>query len=485
MRTYFLLCLNIVLAVDVLSDNPCQAADPAFTHGVASGDPDRKSVLLWTRLVSPDSPELELTWELAKEPTMQDILKTGTATARQEDDYCVKVIATDLEPGTTYYYRFRQGNIVSPIGRTRTLPRTAEHIRIGVANCAKYTGGYYHAYDALADTDDLDVVIHLGDYIYENGATRPGDSYYPSFLATGRQHNPPRTCVTLQDYRTRYAQYHQDPELLKLHARYPMIAIWDDHEIAKIPMQKSPSGEPIYDAAWQQRFNDSLQAWHEWIPCRAKQGEVIYRDFQLGSLVNLLMVDTRVCCKSKVDKTEASLKDPHRHIVGDQQLAWLKNSMLTHQATWNIMGNQLLFASKGSDWNRWPGFPADRNRLIDFLTEHPRINFLITTGNAHNPHHYVVREKESSHILLHEVLPGSISSGNNTEKSRSNPAKLKKLIRAQESNPDLLWYDNDAHGFIVLDLTPQRALVEWYFVTDIRQKQYQVYRAHKLVIDAR
>ncbi|QDT78228.1 Alkaline phosphatase D precursor [Gimesia maris] len=485
MRLFYLVVIGTMLAANVFPDRLSHAAAPTFTHGVASGDPDRNSVLLWTRLVSAKTPELELTWELSLDPTFVQILKTGTATTRQEHDFCVKVIADQLVPGTTYYYRFRQGSILSPIGRTQTLPREADHIRIGVANCAKYTGGYYHAYDALAGMDDLNVVIHLGDYIYENGATQPGDSYYPSFQATGRQHNPPHTCVSLQDYRTRYAQYRQDPELLKLHARYPIINIWDDHDIAKIPSRKLPSGEPVYDVAWKHRFNNSLQAWHEWIPSRVKPGEVIYRDFQLGSLVNLMMVDTRVCCKSDVPQTRESLKDLSRHIVGEKQLSWLMNSMLEHQATWNIMGNQLLFASKGSDWNRWPGFPADRNRLIDFLREHPQLNFLITTGNAHNPHHYVVREKGSSDILIHEVLPGSISSGNNTEKSRFKPGKLKKLIEAQENNADLLWYHNNAHGFIVIDLTPQRALIEWYFVTDIRQKQYQVYQAHKLLLNAK
>tara|TARA_R110002095_G_scaffold184553_5_gene161751 strand:+ start:1536 stop:2993 length:1458 start_codon:yes stop_codon:yes gene_type:complete len=485
MRTLYLLLISIVLSANIFSDNPGYAAAPAFTHGVASGDPDRNSVLLWTRLVSSSSPELELTWELSPDPTLDQILKTGTVTAKKEHDFCVKVIVDQLVPGTTYFYRFRHGDIFSATGRTQTLPREANHIRIGVANCAKYTGGYYHAYDALADTDDLNVVIHLGDYIYENGATQPGDSYYPSFQATGRQHNPPHTCVTLQDYRTRYAQYRQDPELLKLHARYPIINIWDDHDIAKLPSQNLPSGEPVYDEAWKQRFNNSLQAWHEWIPSRVKQGDVIYRDFQFGNLVNLLMVDTRVCCKSDVTKTEESLKDLSRHIVGDTQLSWLMNSILEHKTTWNIMGNQLLFANKGSDWNRWGGFPTDRNRLIDFLTQHPQINFLITTGNAHNPHHYVAKEKNNPNILLHEVLPGSISSGNNTEKSRSKPDKLKKQIQDQENNENLLWYHNDAHGFIIIDLTPKHALVEWYFVTDIRKKQYQVYKAHELLLNAK
>ncbi|MFI4876760.1 MAG: alkaline phosphatase D family protein, partial [Blastopirellula sp. JB062] len=294
-------------------------AGATFTHGVASGDPDSQSVVIWTRLVPHDAEveSLELMWEVALDNAFTSSVKSGVAICRRENDYCVKLIVDGLEPGGRYYYRFSHGGEVSRIGRTQTLPKSTDRVRIGVANCAKYVGGYYHAYDALAQEDDLDVVIHLGDYIYENGAALPGDSYYPASQATGRQHAPPRHCVSLEDYRTRYAQYRGDEKLLDLHARYPMIVIWDDHDIAKIPKRSDQQGRPIYDAQWRSRFDASLKAWHEWIPSRVLPSEPIYRSFQFGDLVNLLMIDTRVCCKSEVTKTQASLRDPSRHIVGN------------------------------------------------------------------------------------------------------------------------------------------------------------------------
>ena len=452
-----------------------------FTHGVASGDPRHESVLLWTRFVPPDGRIAKVRWELASDSRFRSMVASGTAKSDAERDYCVKAVATGLVPGSTYFYRFCSRGRVSSVGRTRTLPQRTERVRIGVVNCGKFTGGYYHAYRAVADEPTLDVVIHLGDYIYDNGPTRPGDSYYRSFERTGRQHQPPRHCVTLQDYRTRYAQYRGDPDLRYLHAQVPLIAIWDDHDVAAIPRAKTAEGLPDYASDWMPRFRDSLRAWHEWVPSRVPLGKPIYRSFVFGDLVTLLMVDTRVCCKSRVDKSLDSLEDPDRHIVGDAQLDWMFNQITNHHSAWNVMGNQLLVAEKGAGWNRWHGFPVDRNRLVRFFEERPDCRLLVTTGNAHNPHHYEVPDSQGR-TLFHEVLPGSVSSGNNAEKARYDQSKLDEIERAQSKNPGLVWVDNNAHGYIVLDIDRNRARVEWKFVSDIRKPSFTVRTARTLTI---
>ena len=445
----------------------------SFTHGIASGDPDHKSVVLWTRLVREDSLEASTHWEIANDSLFVHVVDRGTGKAKAENDYTVKVIAGGLEPGNEYYYRFSFQEITSPVGRTQTLPLDTDRVKLGVANCAKYTGGYFHAYDALAEHDDLNAIVHVGDYIYENGPAVPGGSYYPAYLATGRQHDPPRHCETLSDYRTRYAQYRSDSSLQKLHARYPMINIWDDHEIAMNPMNKRDVPQTPEEV--EQRKWNSIKAYHEWVPIRPEAFEPIYRSFQFGDLVNLLMVDVRVCCREgEVTKTLASLQDTSRHIVGHKQLNWLFNEIRTHDAEWNIMGNGLLVAEKGMGWERWQGFPADRNRLLQFVEEDEDLNFLVTTGNAHNPHHYIVFNESKTDTLIHEVLPGAISSGNNAEKARYDPVILAKEDERLRNEENVLWYHQDSHGYLVIDVMKERANVDWYFVSSIREKGYSV-----------
>ena len=453
-----------------------------FTHGIASGDPDKERVVLWSRYVAIDSSDTRVDWEVALDSSFSKIVNKGSSMASKEKDFCIKVIANQLEPGTYYYYRFFAGSKYSKIGRTKTLPLEVERLKIGVINCAKYTGGYYHAFDALSKMDDVDVVIHLGDYIYENGPSVKGSSYWPAFLATGRQHDPLHECFSLKDYRTRYAQYRSDQDLQELHARFPMIVVWDDHEIAMKPLKKKKDGTQQYNGNWQKRFENSVQAYHEWLPLRPEPFSIIYRSFQFGNLVNLLMLDTRVCCKGGVTKTKASLQDTSRHIIGNEQLSWIKEEVTKYNAQWNVFGNQLLIALKDNGWNRWQGFPYDRNRFLQFVEENPKMNFVFTTGNAHNPHHYLVFNETKTDTLLHEFCPGSISSGNNAEKAFYDQMELARNEQRLKAMDNLLWFHQDAHGFIVLDITREELIADWYFVSSIRKKDYQLSKPYSVTL---
>ena len=454
-----------------------------FTHGVASGDPDQHSVVLWTRYEASDD-SVQLQYEISTHPQFSDPVITGHAVVLERHNYCAKVIAEGLQPGVAYYYRFSVGTDFSPVGRTKTLPSSTDRIKIGVVNCSKYTGGYYHAYDALAEMEDIDVVIHLGDYIYENGPSTPQSSYWQAYQKTGRQHEPLHECLSLADYRTRYAQYRSDSSLQKLHARYPMIAIWDDHEIAMKKHKKNKEGKQVMNEAWESRRDYSIQAYHEWLPLRPEPFEEIYRSFQFGELVNLLMLDTRVCCRSEVPKTEASLRDSSRHIVGNTQLQWIFNEVEKHDAHWNVFGNQILLSEKGNGWNRWQGFPHDRERLLAYIGAHRDKNFVFTTGNAHNPHHYLVFGEDEQDTLLHELLPGSISSGNNAEKARFDPDILQKEAKRLNEAENVLWFDQNAHGFIVLEITREMLEAKWYFVSSIWTKSYETLQPYTTTIHA-
>ena len=467
--------------------SPEKPAAGLFTHGVASGDPHQESVVLWTRFQPHESEDVSIEWEVAEHSSFEEIINKGKVLSKLENDHCVKVIADDLLPGKTYYYRFRHGTSHSSVGRTRTLPEETDHIRIGVANCAKYTGGWYHGYHALANMHDLDYVIHLGDYIYESGPTEKDDSYWPAYLATGRQHDPQHECLSLDDYRRRYRQYRSDTSLQRLHANHPVMAIWDDHDIAMKPLKELPDGSMQYNGDWEGRLNNSLKAWHEYIPMRPNAGDLIYRSFAMGNLVNLLMLDTRVCCKDSVPKTIESLADTTRHIVGTKQLEWMFNEIDSEAATWNLLANQLLIAEKDMGWNRWQGFPADRNRLLNYIKNADSLNFLVTTGNAHNPHHYVIFEPDGTDTLLHEVLPGSISSGNNAEKAFFNHAELDSYFQKTKEAGNVAWLHQDSHGFLVIDMNRTRARVDWYFVNNVRTdgQRYELTNPYHYTIQAK
>lgn len=473
----------IVCALSVAAS--CLWAQGSFTHGVASGDPGHEEVVLWTRYVPEDSADTWIVWEMVDEDRFRTV-DQGKVLATQTHDFCVKVRANGLMPGKRYLYRFydHDRRVSSVLGYTQTLPLQTDHVRIGVINCAKYTGGYYHLFEELAKME-VDVVIHLGDYIYENGPSTPGSSYWPAYLATGRQHDPPHECFSLEDYRRRYAQYRSDTSLQKLHARFPMITIWDDHEIAMKSLKKQPDGSLQYKGDWQKRFDNSIQAYHEWLPIGVTPFDPIYRSFQFGDLVNLMMLDTRVCCKSEVTKTKESLADTNRHIIGNEQLAWIKKEITDHQATWNVFGNQLLMATKDQDWNRWPGFPHDRGRLLDFIQANDHLNYMVTTGNAHNPHHYLVLNEARTDTVMHEFLPGSISSGNKAEKAFYDKKKLAKAAKKLTAAGNVKWFAQDGHWFIVLDLTPGQTQVDYYMASTIRSTTYTFKKGYSYTLKNR
>lgn len=479
---FFTILISLFVISCQQASQESESSKNYFLHGIASGDPSTSEVVLWTRLTSPDESRMDVKWEISSKEDFSHVVNSGSESAKEENDYCVKIVANQLKPGTYYYYRFIHEGNSSTVGRTKTLPENTDRIKIGVINCAKYTGGYYHAFDALSKMDDIDVVIHLGDYIYESGAAVKGDSYWPSVQATGRQHDPLHECMSLEDYRTRYAQYHTDTVLQNLHAKFPMIVIWDDHEIAMKPLKKKEDGTMQYNGDWQGRLNNSIKAYHEWLPLRPEPFEKIYRSFQFGDLVNLMMLDARVCCKDEVNKKIESLADTSRHIVGNEQLDWIEDQVITQDAKWNIFGNQLLVAEKDMGWNRWPGFPQDRNRLLNFIEKNPQRNFVVTTGNAHNPHHYLIFNEDKTDTLFHELLPGSISSGNNAEKARYDSTIIANEDKRLKEADNVLWFHQDSHGFIVMDVTPDKLLADWYFVSDIRKKEYKLSKPYSFTL---
>ena len=269
------------------SPTPPLPTTGVFTHGVASGDPHADSVVLWTRVQLPAAAgPVEVSWSIGTEPTLADPTSSGTVTTDASRDGTVKVIAGGLAGATTYYYRFTVDGAASPLGRTRTAPSgDADRLRFGVASCSNYGYGNFHAYRHLLRRNDLDAVIHLGDYIYEYASPGFGETY-----GEARNLVPRHEILTLDDYRQRYGHYRADPDLQELHRQHPMIHVWDDHEFADDPFIGGAANHQPRDGDWSARVAAALQAYTEWMPTRI-DGNRIFRTLEYGSLARIVGID--------------------------------------------------------------------------------------------------------------------------------------------------------------------------------------------------
>ncbi|MBN6494560.1 alkaline phosphatase D family protein [Acinetobacter pittii] len=342
------------------SDEEGSETQADFLHGVASGDPLQDRVILWTRLTPLDlNARLRVTWEIATDDQFKQNLKTGTVETTKTDDFTVKVDATGLQAGTTYFYRFRFGSKVSPVGQTKTLPVTTNKVSFAVCSCSNYPAGYFYVYREMAK-QNVDVVIHLGDYIYEYGA----DGYATEDAAKLGRTLPSdnnKEIIKVDDYRKRYALYRQDKDLQAVHQRHPFIVIWDDHELANDTWREGAENHQSNEGPFLERKLAALQAYFEWMPIRPVSNTDhlnIYRQFDFGSLVQLTMLDTRIIARDKqleytdymiasgldAQKFQADLTDPKRTLMGYTQRDWLVDKLKQSTATWNVIGQQVLMS---------------------------------------------------------------------------------------------------------------------------------------------
>ncbi|WP_288757284.1 alkaline phosphatase D family protein [uncultured Brevundimonas sp.] len=350
-----------------------QAGPVAFLHGVASGDPDTRSAIFWTRVTpaDPAAGDVVLTLEVARDADFGDIVRRSTGLrARAERDFTVKhdLDGQGLEPGSEYFYRFVAGEAISPVGRVRTLPEGATpDVVMAVVSCQLYPGGLFNAYDAIAGLERLDAVVHLGDYIYEYGAE--ADDYgMVAGQQLGRTPQPPHEIVSLADYRTRHAQYKTDPDLQAAHARAAFICVWDDHEVANDTWSAGAENhQPATEGDFAARKAAALRAYYEWMPIREPKAgamkQAINRAFDFGDLATLAMVETRLTARAEqlsyadltmtaegkpdVAAFEARRQDPSRDLLGDDQRRWLTDTLARSRAAgrpWQVLGNQVVTA---------------------------------------------------------------------------------------------------------------------------------------------
>jgi alkaline phosphatase D len=484
-----------------------------FAHGVASGDPEPRGVLIWTRVTptpaaTPGSgagPRVAVRWEVATDAAFRDVVRRGTFETGASRDHTVKVDVRGLEPATRYHYRFHCRGETSPAGRTRTAPAhdaDPGNLRVGVVSCSHYESGHFAAYGHLARRDDLDAVLHLGDYLYEYGANEQAV----------RQHHPAHEMVSLADYRRRHAQYKQDPHLRALHARAPFVVIWDDHEVTNDSYEDGAENhQPDTEGDYLRRRARAHRAYDEWMPVRLDgtarlgDGTRLFRRLRWGTLAELTMLDLRTYRDKMVEtaapfplpQVQTEADDPERTITGDEQMAWLKKSLSRATAQWKLVGNSVMIAplsmaqlpedtvaairevtGEGKrdgvpiNTDQWDGYTADRRELFDHIAAEGITDAVFLTGDIHSAWACDLPLDSGTYPVTGtagvEFICTSITSDNLDDITGAPPrtATLAAEATLQANNRHIKYIDFDRHGYSVLDVTPERAQMDWFVVDD-------------------
>jgi alkaline phosphatase D len=469
-----------------------------FRHGVASGDPLPDRVILWTRVTPPPTRSaigpIQVRWQLATDERLASVVASGTTAASPDRDFTVKVDAGGLRPGQPYYYAFDAGGEQSPVGRTRTLPAQADRVRLATVSCANYASGYFNVYRCLADRDELDAIVHLGDYMYEFANGVYGDA-----SEIGRVPLDDGEAVTLDQYRARYAAYRSDPDLQAVHARHPFITIWDDHESANNAWSGGAESHTAARGAWPARQMEAYRAYREWMPIResSEAGIHLYRGFRIGTLADLIMLDTRALRDRQTTSTDAAtLADPSRSILGRTQESWLFDQLRRSQrggTTWRLLGQQVIFAPVTPPGvpvlqvDAWDGYPAARGRVLDFLSTETISNLVILTGDIHSswasdiPRNPIFGYQSATGAgsLAVEIVTPAISS----PPLFSIEGVRERVPLLRIAAPHVKYLDGDHRGYVLLDITRERVIADWYHVPTVSERTDRETQAARYVCE--
>ncbi|EOK5971179.1 alkaline phosphatase [Vibrio parahaemolyticus] len=507
----------------------------SFEHGVASGDPTQTQVIIWTRVTTAAS-YVDVSWQVASDMEFSNVVQSGVFTTDTGRDFTVKVDVQNLNANSQYYYRFMVGEMMSEVGQTQTLPEDGvEKASMAVVSCANYPAGYFHVYREILNQHEqspFDVVLHLGDYIYEYGA---GGYASEDAAALGREPSKGTECITLDDYRKRYAQYRQDADLQALHAKLPMIAVWDDHELANDTWKNGAENHQDDEGSFIDRRAAAAAAWTEWLPVRENtfSNMLIYRQFSFGNLVNLMMLDTRLVGRDKpldyfslsaptmeaIGGLVAQSRSADRELLGTEQLAWLMKEFNTHDAKWNVLGQQVLMSrmelpssvmtamfqlftsteekkteallavntaitgyladpsadpiSLPYNLDAWDGYYVEREKVYQ-LAKASSGNFVCLAGDTHNAWASELKDVSNNPIGV-EFATSSVSSPGLEEYLALDPVAIAQMeYTLPHLVSELKWADIKQRGFMRVTFTADAAQSTWYLVSTIKDKKYQV-----------
>jgi alkaline phosphatase D len=509
------------------------AAAPAsagvFGYGVASGDPTGDAVVIWTRATPPRERGQVATpgsglgrpmlvrWEVARDPQFRHVVRRDTVLTTAATDHTVKVDVTGLQPYTRYFYRFHADGETSVTGLTRTAPdddHCLHALRFALVSCSNYTGGYFSAYRALGEREDLDFILHVGDYMYEYG--NGADRYGPAELVGKRDGIPATETIDLAGYRLRHALHKADPDLALAHRQHPWITIFDDHEVANNAWSDGAENHtPGTEGSFASRRRAAYQAYLEWMPFRLPdqfrvphRGTRFFKRFTFGRLGDLSIVETRQNRSPQVDvppftKTgggfiptgdpavDARLADPDRHLPEPEQLAWLKDGIARHGRPWHLIGNQVVLtpvrfpgAVLGAPANltmlnsdQWDGYQADQSNLIAHCASQPPQagDVVVLTGDIHSSWAMDLPTKAGPGYTsagvefvcpsvtsdgFYELVRGSLPAGTPAESAVAATQGITSTLT--KVNPWIKYLDGLGHGFTLIDVTPDRVQADFH-----------------------
>lgn len=440
-----------------------------FYHGVASGDPKDNAVIIWTRVTPEFEEDVVVKWKMTKDKDLSDIVSEGEVVTNKDIDYTVKTDVKGLDPNTTYYYQFEALGAKSMVGRTKTTGET-EELQLAFASCSNYEWGYFNNYKLLALDEDIDAIVHLGDYIYEYAPGGYGDT------TIGRKVYPPKEITEKSDYRFRYSQYRTDKDLMAAHQQHPFITIWDDHETANNSYVDGAQNHDSTEGDWNNRKNWATEVYYEWMPVRTD--DKLYRSFEWGTLVNLFMLDTRLEGRTvQVDSmTDPHLWDEDRYMIGDEQFGVLF-SELQKQHQWKIIGNQVPFGPMINDWKNgvgryldgWDGYPIEREKIITSIRDAEIKNIIFMTGDYHSSFAFETdlnATKDTTDNIAVEFVAPSINSANTNEYVNDDTTKMVEAGYLRY-NPHLKYVNLRDHGYVKLIISRTQIEAQFLFVETV------------------
>ena len=507
---------------------PAEAANNvAFAHGVASGDPDHDSVVIWTRVSGYEAP-IDVGWIVAEDEDFERIAGRGRFTTDGGRDHTVKVVVGGLSPGRSYFYRFNVGIEQSPPGRTRTLAAGhLEQLVIAVASCSNYPFGHFNAYEVIAYDPEIDVVAHLGDYIYEYSEDGYGGE-------TGRRidrvHEPRHEIVTLDDYRIRHAQYKSDPGSRAMHANHPLIVIWDDHESANNPWMGGAQNHQPEEGSWEARRAASFKAFYEWMPVRdpapGHSPQNYWRHYRFGDLASLVTIESRHSGRSKQVEwgdlgrfsSPAEAQTFYRDVAGAPERNYLSQACESFVGDslaesvragrrWRVIGNQSIMArfvmprlddpylndlrptlgefeqrmfdnfkrmgelGVTGDMDAWSGYPTARERFYQTARNAGASDLLVISGDSHCYWANRLRDESGQSVGVELGTSGITSPRFVPQVGEEGQHRIDVLTA--EANEDVLWAEGRYNGFIRLHLDHDGARADYVTVTNIESRDYE------------
>jgi alkaline phosphatase D len=502
----------------------CSKNTYSFNHGVASGDPLEDRVILWTRVTPQQAGPVEVILEVSENKNFSKVAYSKKLNTSSLSDYTIKydfLAKQYCNSDNGFFYRFRAGNSVSETGRSKTFSKNIKSAKIAIFSCSNFPAGYFNAYQAAAEKNDLDLWLHLGDYLYEypmgGYATENADKL-------GRAPIPIHEMITLSDYRQRHAQYKLDQGSIALHKHAPLIAVWDDHEFSNDAWKRGAENhsEDGSEGDFYARRSAAIKAYYEWMPIREQQNKRrIFRDFKIGKLMHLIMLDTRQFGRDKQiqpkdylsksgfyqAKFYNDLNSEYRELLGAEQFSWIEEKILNSNAAWTIFGQQVLMTKLKfpdiskilkaeeipdflkpylkllglgipSNLDAWDGYPAARNKLYK-LMKNAKKKFISLAGDTHNSWVSELENQSGEKVGIELGAPSVTSPGITDVLNLDENNFVDSIVKL---NKELQWMNPSNRGYLFLDCTDSKIIASFNFIKELENINSEISSSQSFLI---